>query len=210
MKAHVAAAAVLVLNVWTWVPAAAGTETSSATAPVVATVLGEPVRTSDPGELQDAILSALFDQYARQQQIVVVPAEVDAFVDAMRRGMAEQGLTAESDLTPEEAAEVEAMRREMGASMIRHWKINKALYEQYGGRIIYQQLGPEPLDAYRRFLEERSQSGAFAILDPALAQHFWRYFTDETIHDFMESGSADEARAFSSPPYLPRDQPDGR
>ena len=88
-----------------------------------------------------------------------------------------------------------------GQRHIRQWKINKALYTQYGGRIIYQQLGAEPLDAYREFLGQRRAEGAFGIQDPALAEGFWRYFTDESIHDFMEPGGADAARAFKVPPW---------
>ena len=67
-----------------------------------------------------------------------------------RRMAADEGLTAE------EIQQVDAMRRKMGFAMIRQWKINKALYKTYGGRIIYQQLGPEPLDAYRQYFEERN------------------------------------------------------
>ena len=111
--------------------------------------------------------------------------------------MAEQGLTAEKDLTPDEAEEVAAMRRSMAQSMIRQWKINRSLHDRYGGRIIYQQLGPEPLDAYRLLLEQRQAEDAFAIHDPALEQGFWNYFTNDALHDFMERGSADEARAFN-------------
>jgi hypothetical protein len=79
-----------------------------------------------------------------------------------------------------------------------------SLYEQYGGRIIRQQLGPEPLDAYRQFLRRRQADGAFAIRDPAIEEAFWRYFTDDSIHDFMAPGSADEARAFTMPPWEQR------
>jgi hypothetical protein len=50
------------------------------------------------------------------------------------RGMAAEGLTAADDLTPEEAVKVEAMRREMGRSLIGQWKVNRSLYETYGGR----------------------------------------------------------------------------
>jgi hypothetical protein len=93
------------------------------------------------------------------------------------------------------------MLRDTAGDIIRQWKINKALYEQYGGRIIYQQLGPEPIDAYREFLRQREADGAFAIRDQALAASFWRYFTDDSIHDFMPPGGADEARAFTTPPW---------
>lgn len=96
---------------------------------------------------------------------------------------------------------MDAMRRAMAGGIIRQWKINKALYDQYGGRIIYQQLGPEPLDAYRAFLRQRAADGAFAIRDPAIETSFWRYFTDDSIHDFMTPGGADAARAFTIPPW---------
>ena len=169
--------------------------------PVAATVFGEEIRAADAAELQDAILTRVFDRYAAEHGLAAAEAEIDTFVENMKRGMAERGLTAADDLAPEEAAEVDTMRRGMGRAMIRQWKINKSLYEAYGGRIIYQQLGPEPLDAYRLYLEERRDAGDLAILDEAMAEPFWRYFNDDSMHDFMEPGSEDEARAFATPPW---------
>jgi hypothetical protein len=171
---------------------------AAATAP--AEVLGEPLPTTDPAEVQETILTRLFDQYAAERGIRAEAAEVDALLGKMRRDMAGDGLATEDDLKPEEKAEVDAMQRDMAGGIIRQWKINKALYEQYGGRIIYQQLGPEPLDAYRQFLRQREADGAFAIRDPAIETSFWRYFTDDSSHDFMTPGGADEARAFTTPP----------
>lgn len=167
----------------------------------VATVQGEAVDTTDPQALREAILTPLLDQYAAERGISAEPAEIDALLDRMRRDMAASGLPTADDLTPEEKAEVDAMRRDMARGIIRHWKINKALYDQYGGRIIYQQLGPEPLDAYRQFLRQREADSAFAIRDPAIDGSFWRYFTDDSIHDFMAPGGADAARAFTTPPW---------
>jgi hypothetical protein len=102
----------------------------------------------------------------------------------------------------ENPAEVRAMREEIGAAFIRQWKINQALYQQYGGRIIFQQGGPEPLDAYRTFLEEAQARGDFAITDPGLEEAFWRYYRDDSIHSFFEPGSEAEAQAFAAPPWL--------
>lgn len=169
--------------------------------PLVATLLGKEIRTVDSSEMQDRILEGLFDRYAAEQGIEVELAEIDSYVQNMRRGMESLGLSSGEKLTPEEAAEVESVRRQMGHSLIRQWKINKALYRQYGGRIIYQQLGPEPLDAYRRFLEEQQREGAFKIHEQAFASKFWRYFTDDSIHDFVKPGSKDEAQAFATPPW---------
>lgn len=173
----------------------------SAAAPVAATVLGSDIRGTEAAELREAILTAVFDHYAAEQGIEVAESEVDAFVQKMKRGMAAEGLGGTDDLTPEELAQVEAMRRDMGHALIRQWKINRALYGQYGGRIIYQQLGPEPLDAYRQYLEEQQAAGAFTIHSKEVADAFWQYFTNETIHDFMVPGGADEARAFKLPPW---------
>jgi hypothetical protein len=166
-----------------------------------ATVLGEAVHTTDAETLQEAILTPLIDRYAGEHGIQAEPAEINAFVEHLRQGLAAAGLTAEEGLTPEETAEIDGLRNDMARAIIRQWKINKALYAQYGGRIIYQQLGPEPLDAYREFLEQRRAAGAFRIHDPSLAEGFWRYFTDESIHDFMTPGGADAARAFKDQPW---------
>jgi hypothetical protein len=167
----------------------------------VATVLGEAVDTTDPQALREAILTPLLDQYAAERGISAEPAEIDALLDRMRRDMAASGLATADDSTPEEKAEVDAMQRDMARGIIQRWKIDKALYDQYGGRIIYQQLGPEPLDAYRQFLRQREADSAFAIRDPAIEGWFWRYFTDDSIHDFMAPGGADAARAFTTPPW---------
>ena len=169
--------------------------------PLAATVLGEEVRTADPGEMQEFVLSRLFDRYAEEQGIEVADAEIDAYVENMRRGMRAEGLTAEDELTPEEAAQIGQMRRDMGRAMIRQWKLNRALYQQYGGRIIYQQLGPEPLDAYRQYLEERQAAGDFTIHQKAFEEAFWRYFVDDAMHDFYAPGSGEEAGAFTTPPW---------
>jgi len=169
--------------------------------PLVATVLGEAVRTNDADEMQQILLTRLFDRYAKEQGIEVSDAELDTYVVKLRRGMRAKGLTAEDDLTPEEAVQAEQMHRDMGRAMIRQWKLNRALYQQYGGRIIFQQLGPEPLDAYRQFLEERQAAGDFTIHHQAFEDTFWRYFTTDSLHSFYEPGSPEEAQAFTIPPW---------
>ena len=169
--------------------------------PVVAVVLGEQIRAGSAQEVQSAIISRLFDDYAASHGIQAADAEVDSWIDNLRRGMQASGLTAEEELTAEETEQLAHMRRKMGQSIIRQWKINRALYRQYGGRIIYQQLGPEPLDAYRQFLQEQQAAGAFRIVDPAFEDEFWWYFTDDSMHTFMERGSEDEAGAFTVPPW---------
>lgn len=173
-------------------------------APVVATVIGQEIRTTDAEEIKETIITRLFEQYANQHGIVAEESEIDTWTknldNAMRK---DKNLTATDtdSLTPEEAAELKAMRRDMARSIITQWKINRELHREFGGRIIFQQFGPEPLDAYRQFFKKKEIEGAFAIYDPALAAEFWRYFTDDSIHSFYQSGSKAEAEALSTPPW---------
>jgi len=86
----------------------------------------------------------------------------------------------------EEAEQIKKVQRRIAEDFVGRWKVNKALYDQYGGRIIFQQAGPEPLDAYRDFLKAEEKRGSFKILDPQVEADFWRYFTDEKMHVFTE------------------------
>jgi hypothetical protein len=132
-----------------------------------------------------------------------LPATERAALETERATLAERAasLDHEESLTPDEAAEVAAMRREIAAAAIERWALNRALHQEYGGRIIFQQFGPETLDAYREYLERRRRDGDFAIYDRAPEAAFWRYFTDESRHSFMAPGSEEEATAFAVPPW---------
>lgn len=171
--------------------------------PAVATVFGEPVHAADASELQTVLATQLLTRYAAQHNLAVEDTELDAYLAALQHSEAEETVTSESDLSPAEAQQVEAMRRTLGHALILQWKINKSLYDTYGGRIIYQQFGPEPLDAYRQYFEARQAAGDFTIDDAAMAKQFWHYFKDESLHDFMAPGGEDATHAFTTPPWQP-------
>ena len=40
----------------------------------------------------------------------------------------------------------------VAAMWVKQWKVNQALFREFGGRIIFQQAGWEPIDAYRALL----------------------------------------------------------
>lgn len=90
------------------------------------------------------------------------------------------------------------MKRQMAQHFVRTWKINKALYEKYGGRVIFQQAGVEPLDAYRDFLKEQEKKGSFEILDKHYDAGFWRYFMNDAMHTFY---SKDDGAKFINTPW---------
>lgn len=191
----------------TQAPASAAVETQAPpagvygdpAAPVAGRVLGTVIHTRDAEELRYVVLKELTDRYAGAQGIAVTQAEKEAYVAHLREALSKDPAVA-ADLG-QETAEERAVRLEIAEAFIKQWKINRALYQQYGGRIGFQQGGPEPLDAYRAFLEEREAAGDFEILDASMAAPFWRYYRDDSIHSFFEPGSVDEARAFSVEPW---------
>jgi len=177
-------------------PASASGDGSPAS---VAILLGEPIQAQDADELRYLVLKALTDRYAAEKGITVTQAEKEAYVKHVREALSKDPAVAAT--LGEESDEDKAARLEIADAFIRQWKINRALYEQYGGRIGYQQGGPEPLDAYRKFLEERQAAGDFKITNGKLAAQFWIYFLDDSIHSFYEPGSKEEAAAFATPPW---------
>jgi hypothetical protein len=180
-------------------PAPAASVYGDPSLPVAGRVLGTVIHTRDAEELRYVVLKTLTDRYADSKGIIVTQAEQDAYVAHVREALAKDPAVAAE--LGEESAEDAAARQEIAAAFIKQWKINQALHEQYGGRIIFQQGGPEPLDAYRAFLEERQAAGDFRIEDPAMASAFWRYYRDDSIHSFFEPGSAEERQALAVPPW---------
>lgn len=159
--------------------------------PVAGSVLGTEIHAKDAEGLRFYVLRQLTDRYVEAKGIGVTQDEIDAY---LKRDSGMPGAGAQS-------AEDQAAHEESAGAFIWQWKTNKALYEQYGGRIIFQQGGPEPLDAYRRFLEEAQARGEFEITNPALEGEFWRYYRDDSIHSFYPAGSPEEKRAFADPPW---------
>jgi hypothetical protein len=92
-------------------------------------------------------------------------------------------------------------QNEVSKPFIEAWKFNRALYREYGGRVIFQQAGIEPLDAYRQFLQEHEKKGAFAIYDPQLSEEFWKYYTTMK-HTFLDKDDID----FETPWWKEKDR----
>lgn len=108
----------------------------------------------------------------------------------------------------EQAKEMEeqtsSVERQVARQFVQAWKINKALYDKYGGRVIFQQAGIEPLDAYREFLKEQEKEGSFEILDRQYEAGFWRYFTDDAMHTFYPE---DDGAEFINTPWWMMEEP---
>jgi len=99
----------------------------------------------------------------------------------------------------ENESEHQKIQEDIAKVFIRVWKVNKALFDKYGGRVIFQQAGPEPLDAYRKFLKEQEAKGSFQIMDERVARLFWNYYTNDKMHTFYSD--EDEAAKMMAIPW---------
>jgi hypothetical protein len=55
------------------------------------------------------------------------------------------------------------------------WKTERELHRTYGGRVIFQQFGPEALDARRLLYEEAEKKGDLVFDDPGVRHLFYYY-----------------------------------
>ena len=99
----------------------------------------------------------------------------------------------------------QASEQRVAAVWVKQWKVNQALYREFGGRIIFQQAGWEPIDAYRKLLDQYKAEKRFVIHDPMLQDAVYRYFR----HNFVY---ADEKKAkfYFEKPYWERTQEEMR
>jgi len=116
-------------------------------------------------------------------------------LNAMNQAMAEADSRAG---TPESAAAEKRVAR----GFIELWKVNQALYRQYGGRVIYQQGGAEPLDAYHEFFKAAQKSGEFTIVNKDFEPDFWRYYTTDSMHQFIPEEGNQKEQAINTPWWM--------
>ena len=113
-------------------------------------------------------------------------AEFDARRARELRDPAQQKLQRESE-------------RRVATQWVRQWKLNQALFREFGGRIVFQQAGWEPIDAYRKLLLRAEASGQLVLSDPAGRNAVYRYFE----HRFVYADEA-KARFYFEKPYWER------
>jgi hypothetical protein len=102
---------------------------------------------------------------------------------------------------PEREKQWQESERRVSAIWVKQWKVNQALFREFGGRIIFQQAGWEPIDAYRKLFEQYEANRSFVVHDRALREAVYGYFNFKFVY-------ADEKKAafYFEKPYWERTQ----
>lgn len=96
--------------------------------------------------------------------------------EAAKAKLEKERASLERSMPARRDAAVEADSPESVARMfIIAWKVERELHRAYGGRVIFQQFGPEALDARRLLFEEAEKNGDLKFNDPAVRRLFYYY-----------------------------------
>jgi len=164
---------------------------------VIAIVLGKKITVAEKGKLNDLIFESLLLQYAKENKIEPTEAELDTFMAKM----------AEMEKTMGNGARMGHVDRQKAQVLVKAWKINKALYEKYGGRVVSNVTGAMPIDAYRDFLKEKEKKGVFLILDKQCKASFWHSFTYDAKNKYYRLCKKEEGSKLINTPAWLREQP---
>lgn len=144
------------------------------------------------GARLEEIERRLLERTLRAAERKSLLAERDVLVSLLNNG------SASPTATP--PLEDPRILKPLASGIVLQWKLDRALYQQYGGRVALQPEGPEPFEAMRRFLEERRGRGDFQLLVAEIDRAFWAHYLPGS-RQLLPSGSPEEARAFSLAPW---------
>jgi len=62
---------------------------------------------------------------------------------------------------------------------IENWKVNKAIFEKYGGVVATTKFGPDPVGARKMLIKEYAEKNKFLILNKELEKAYWKMLSDK-------------------------------
>lgn len=109
------------------------------------------------------IYEKVLENYAKQQGISLNEQLVEKFIETF-----ESQMTGETSSTP---------INEIAKKQVMQYQTEKAMYEEFGGRVIFLQSNPMmPIDAYSALLSRYRDNGELKIIDKTLSETFWKVF----------------------------------
>lgn len=114
--------------------------------------------------LATKIIDRVLEEYQKKNDIRVNRQLVEDFKRVFKTNLDEQNATA-------------AKREEIAVKQVLQWQTDKALYEEFGGTVIFQQTNPQfPVDAYHQLLKQYEKAGAFTFKNSEYEVAFWQPF----------------------------------
>tara|TARA_A200000113_G_scaffold161212_2_gene145909 strand:- start:27 stop:728 length:702 start_codon:yes stop_codon:yes gene_type:complete len=119
--------------------------------------------------LGNKITESVLSDFAHKNDIEPDDGEVQSAYSVIKQWTVEL-----DDNSEFQGEEIERYRLAMAHGMAKSWKVSKALYEAYGGDVVFQQDNPlTPVGAYQQLFEQYREKGEFVIYDPVFKAAFW-------------------------------------
>jgi hypothetical protein len=160
-----------------------------------------------PTESEIAIVTAHFDTRHRER-IKGHESELLGNLKTVEEELAGTGLTEAKRQELENGrltlqAKLKPPGRNFALFVLRSWKLQRHLYEKYGGgRVLWQQAGLEAFDAMHQWLESQEKNGKFKISDSKLRPVFYEYWTTLNHGAFLTDDDEHIRREFLEPEWL--------
>ncbi len=115
----------------------------------------------------EQIIRSVLEDYATKNSI-----EADSgLVEAFERKFS-------GDYSPNEHTSQSTSLKEIAQREVVKFLVEKAMYEAFGGKVVFTQSNPQmPLDAYKSLLMQYQQNGQLHFTDEPFAQMFWAPFS---------------------------------
>ena len=110
------------------------------------------------------IYELVLNDYAAQKGITLNQALVSKFTEKFGDQFSGEGASKSIE--------------EVAAKQVMQYQAEKAMFKEFGGRVIFRQSNPQmPIDAYKALLSGYRESGQLQIVDKDLEDAFWSVFT---------------------------------
>ena len=110
------------------------------------------------------IYELVLEDYAAKKGIELNQALVTKFMEKFANQVSEKN----SSKSIKEIAEKQVMQ----------FQTEKALFDEFGGKVIFRQYNPQmPIDAYKALLNRYRENNQLQIIESALEEAFWNVFT---------------------------------
>ena len=111
-----------------------------------------------------AVIQAVLDDYAKQKNIALNQQWVKQFETKFGREVSD---------TEQVSTNIE----DIAKKQVLLFQTERAMYEEFGGRVIFRQSNPQmPIDAYQALLKRYQVSGKLTFNDSQLESSFWESF----------------------------------
>ncbi len=118
-------------------------------------------------QFAETIIETVLDDFAQRQQLKLNEDLKKAFIERFE----EQIIKETEAANPDDSRDI---IEKIAHKQVRHWQIDKALFEKFGGTVIFKQNNPQfPVGAYETLLKNHQRAGKLKIFDDRYRAVFW-------------------------------------